>query len=55
MLQMSKYGFTNMDAVDASRGMLEVARGKQLYTNLIEAYIALQTPMPIADGTCETD
>ena len=33
--QLQKAGFSNLDAIDGSAGMLEVARKKNIYNNII--------------------
>ena len=39
MLQMHKLGFTNIDGVDPSPEMLECARAKNIYSNLIKDFL----------------
>ena len=39
MLQMHKLGFTNIDALDPSPEMLECARAKNVYRNMIQDFL----------------
>ena len=54
-LQLQEAGFTDIDALDASREMLCVARDKRCYSNLICACVEPDTPLPIPDGESHPD
>ena len=45
-LQLKERGFTNLDALDGSKGMLERAKEKGIYKNYIHALLG---PQPIED------
>ena len=45
-LQLKERGFTNVDALDGSKGMLERAKEKGIYKNYIHALLGAQ---PIED------
>ena len=38
-MKLVEAGFTNIDGLDPSEGMLEICRRKQIYTNLICDYV----------------
>ena len=46
---MKKAGFDNIDGLDPSEGMLEVARRKGLYNNYINEYLGTNM-LPINKG-----
>ena len=49
ILQLHKLGYKNIDGVDPCEKMLQYAREKQVYRELIEA-AAGKEPMPLEDG-----
>ncbi|XP_019638228.1 PREDICTED: uncharacterized protein LOC109480473 isoform X2 [Branchiostoma belcheri] len=48
--ELQKMGFTNMDAVDGSRGMLDLAERKNIYHRLICDFVGAK-PMDIENDT----
>ena len=48
-IQLHKYCFTNVDALDASAEMLAIARKKNVYKHLMEATLGPQR-LDIPDG-----
>jgi hypothetical protein len=49
-LQLAANGFTNIDGLDSSSGMLKVCMKTGHYNNLYEEYCGYNT-LPIQDGT----
>ena len=49
--ELNKYGFTNIDALDASQHMLEKAKEKKLYKQYICDVVVADKPLNIATGT----
>ena len=39
LFQLKEVGFSNIDGLDPSEGMLEICRSKKVYTNLICDYV----------------
>ena len=48
--QLKERGYHNMDALDAVQRMLDVAKTKDIFKNLICAAVEVDTPMPIEKG-----
>ena len=48
--QLKKEGFTNVDALDASQEMLNIARQKGIYNDLLCAYVEKGRSLPIEDS-----
>ena len=51
-LQLAKYGFSNIDALDASEAMLNKAKEKGTYKKYIYSYMS-SDPLDIPDGKCD--
>ena len=51
IFQLKERGYTNIDALDGSKGMLEKAKEKNIYQNLIHTLLG---PQPI-DGIAKGD
>ncbi|XP_076339102.1 uncharacterized protein LOC143240490 [Tachypleus tridentatus] len=49
--ELNEMGYKNIDALDASKKMLEVARKKNVYKNLYHFYLGCGGESPIKDGT----
>ena len=49
MFQLTKLGFTNLDALDGSENMLKEARKKKIYKRMIQHLIG-PDKIPIGDG-----
>ena len=47
---VEKEGFTNVDALDVSQEMLNVARRKGIYKDLLCAYVEQGRSLPIEDS-----
>ena len=43
---LAQMGYRNIDGLDPSPGMLEIARGKQVYQSLHELYLGAQVDLP---------
>ena len=56
--QLRRFGYGNLDAVDASPQMIEIARSKNLYNKIVEAFVGPDR-LPLDDGklfyVCETE
>ena len=50
---MKERGYTNIDALDASRGMLEQAKAKNIYKNYIHAWLGAKPIEGIANSMFE--
>ena len=50
IFQLNSAGYRNIDALDLSPGMLEVARKKNVYTNFYEALLGDELAIP--NGLC---
>ncbi|XP_076339100.1 methyltransferase-like protein 27 [Tachypleus tridentatus] len=50
-MKLNEMGYKNIDALDASKKMLEVARKKNVYRNLYHFYLGCGGESPIKDGT----
>ena len=48
---LKKNGYTNIDALDATPEMLEIAKQKNCYKNFINCVITKDTKLPIDDKT----
>ncbi|XP_060581810.1 methyltransferase-like protein 27 [Ruditapes philippinarum] len=49
-IELSSYGFKNIDGLDPAEGMLEECRKKAIYTNLYQEFCA-ENRLPIDDST----
>ena len=47
-----KHGFTNVDALEPAKGMLDQAKEKGVYQNLLQEGISRDKPISPADGKC---
>lgn len=48
---LHRNGYTNIDGLDATPEMLEIAKQKNCYQNLINSYVTKDTILPIEDKT----
>jgi len=50
-VELVKRGFVNVDALDPSKGMLEEAKKKNVYSNFLCEFLSSQEELPVANGT----
>ncbi len=54
MLQMQKLGYTNIDALEPSPEMLDRARARNVYINMIQDFLSAD-PLDVPDSMYENE